>query len=157
MNAALLSSEKMDWETPDSFLALVRTVGPIGVDPCTTAANPVGASWFFTPEHDGLKQDWRGDGLVYVNPPYGRALIDWARKMRDESERGAEIIALVPARTDTRWFQQYVAQADLLCFWRGRLTFKGAPAPAPFPSLVAYWGRKLELFTTVFQAHGLIR
>lgn len=153
--APLMSSVKMDWQTPPGFLEIVRKMEPIGLDPCTDESNPVRASTAMTPEIDGLSREWTGYGLVFCNPPYGRALKDWSAKMRDEGKRGAEIIGLVPARTDTRWWQA-IATADAICFWRGRIKFVGAPASAPFPSAVPYWGSRAQEFRRVFEPHGWV-
>lgn len=156
MNAALLSSEKMDWQTPDNILELVRVVAPIGLDPCTTQENPTDASVFICPPGDGLRYEWRRSGLVYCNPPYGSALADWARKMAVEGKAWTEIIGLVPARPDTRWWHSYIVEADAICFWRGRLKFKGAPSAAPFPSALPYWGPRRDRFREVFGPYGWI-
>lgn len=139
MNRALLSSQKNDWCTPDVVLELVREVGDIGLDPATGPGNVVGAKSFFTPQDNGLSQPWVGHGLVFVNPPYGRQLGEWTAHARMQAKCGAEIIALLPARTDTRWWQNDVLTAERICFWQGRLRFRGAPAPAPFPSALVYW------------------
>ena len=154
MNAALLSSVKMDWQTPDNVLDLVRQVGPIALDPCTTDDNPTKALAYYTPATDGLSQSWTdSNGIVYVNPPYGRALPLWLDKCWHEADAGAEVLALVPARTDTTWWQSNVLGASI-CFWRGRLRFKGAPHPAPFPSALLYWGYRDSQFRKVFEGFG---
>lgn len=158
--APLMSSVRMDWQTPRKVLDLVRLVGRIGLDPCTTDDNPVGADDWIAPPSDGLLQEWPSDDgagafLTYVNPPYGRSLGAWMAKCNEESANGAEIIALVPARTDTRWWE-HVTQADAICFWRGRLTFEGAPNAAPFPSALVYWGERRKRFVQVFGAKGWI-
>lgn len=159
-----MSSANPNWETPDSFLDVVRQMGPIGLDPCTTPANPVGAAQFFHPvpcecdcgaTGDGLALPWTDRGLVFANPPYGRGLGAWSAKMRDEAKRGAEIIGLLPARTDTKWWAA-ITTADAICFWRGRLKFKGAPSAAPFPSAVPYWGVCPNKFRRVFEKHGWV-
>lgn len=169
MNPKLNSSVKMDWQTPDSFLALVRQVDPISLDPCTTAENPTGAATWCTgllmrmtnPQSvidDGLSIPWGaagGGGLVYVNPPYGRELPKWVEKCREEAIEGCEIILLVPARTDTKWWQSAYRSADMTLLWRGRIRFKGAESPAPFPSAVFYFGPRAELFRDVFDGKGL--
>lgn len=171
--APLMSSEVHTWQTPDVVLDLVRKVAPIALDPCTSADNPTRALRFFTEADDGLAKDWgremfeeRGDdgacledhGLIYVNGPYGRALSKWTAKILDEAKASTamEMIALTPARTDARWFQNHIAKADALCFWKGRMTFKGAPAPAPFPSLLAYFGPHPSSFRKVFSEKGWI-
>jgi phage N-6-adenine-methyltransferase len=154
MNAALLSSAKMDWQTPDEVLDLVRQVGTIALDPCTTAENPTGAQYALTPVEDGLSHPWwvyDTVGLVYVNPPYGRSLPAWAEKCAVEGPvcRGG-LVMLVPARPDTRWWRRCVDTAQAVAFWRGRLRFKGAPASAPFPSALIYWGGDVSRFLGAF-------
>lgn len=161
---ALFSSANPGWQTPPAFLDVVRELGPIGLDPCTTPANPVGAKLFFHPlpsecacdaTKDGLESPWHDMGLVFCNPPYGRGLGAWSAKMRDEAKRGAEIVGLLPARTDTKWWQA-ITTADAVCFWRGRLKFVGAPSAAPFPSAVPYWGPRPAKFRRVFEPHGWV-
>ena len=151
-----MKSEKQDWQTPPEFLELVRRVGPIALDPCTTDENPCGATnAFFTAEYTGLVPDWRAiadGGLIYCNPPYSD-MDAWAAKIADEGMRGCEIISLTPARTDTRWFRR-MCTADQMCFWRGRIKFVGAKAAAPFPSLVCYWGPRPDRFKEVFGPFG---
>jgi len=156
MNGALLSSREMGWQTPDSILSLVRAVSPIGLDPATTRENPAGAAtWFYPPAFDGLIQAWAGHGLAYVNPPYGRALPRWIEKCKTESlSPGARIIALVPSRTDTRWWHEGALSARSVCFVRGRIKFVGAPSAAPFPSAFLYWGDGHERFREVFSTIG---
>ena len=74
-----------------------------------------------------------------------------------EAALGEEIIALLPARVDTKWFQEDIfPTAAAICFWKGRLTFLGAPAPALFPSAVVYWGPNVQRFVSAFQTAGTI-
>lgn len=68
-----------------------------------------------------------------MNPPYGRVIGAWMCKAWEESQRGAFVVCLVPARTDTAWWYEYAAKG-IVRFLRGRLTFEGARHPAPFPS-----------------------
>ena len=141
MNEALLSSEKHDWETPGWLVREIKEkIGPIALDPATGPANPVGAQDFFTVQDNALSILWAPYGLIYCNPPYGRAVSTWTQKFVDEAERGCSILALLPARTDTKWWQDHVSTASGICFLRGRLTFRGAPHAAPFPSALVYWG-----------------
>lgn len=134
---------RTDWQTPEHVLERVRRVAPIGLDPCTTHANPTGArAWWYLDGPfplDGLASGWsteKSGHLVYCNPPYGRGIGAWMDKCHEAAVAGVTVIALVPARTDTRWFPW---TADAICFWRGRLTFRDAPAPAMFPSAVVLW------------------
>jgi hypothetical protein len=159
--AAMTSSVKHDWETPEKILGVVRSVlGPIYLDPCTSLSNPVGAERFYVPKDDGLSKQWRG--TVYMNSPYGRELSKWVKKASAE-EGATAIIGLIPARPDTRWFQDYcnpsTSSATAVCFWRGRLTFVGAPAPALFPSALVLWTgdrRITRLFCDVTSKYGAV-
>ena len=170
--APLLASDRMDWQTPEEVLRLVRDVSPTALDPCTTADNPCRATWFYTAAENGLAQKWvalftaaRWSGsqlahpyewLVYMNPPYGRELPRWIDKAIAEAALGAEIIALVPSRTDTRWYKRCVESAAAIRHWHGRITFRGAQYPAPFPSAVIYWGHRPSAFHAAFAARTVI-
>ena len=154
----LMSSVKSDWLTPLLILDLVRQVAPIALDPCTTSDNPTGAARFFTEADDGLAQRWvADDGLIYVNPPYGRGIGQWVNKCVVSSwasQPQQEVIALLPSRTDTAWFQQSATQADARCYWTGRIMFVGADYGAPFPSVFCYWGERSKRFKQVFSPYG---
>lgn len=154
--ASVLSSCRTDWRTPAVVLDLVRQLGPIGLDPAGHQESLVGAAveYRLARGDDGLVMPWTVSGLVYVNPPFGRALPEWAAKAAAEARKGAEIILLTPARTDTRWWHGTILQADAICYWRGRLTFEGAPAPSPFPSALSYWGPSADRFAEVFGTRG---
>lgn len=153
--APLMSSVHMGWETPESILRLVRAAfgTEIALDPCSTTANPTRADRFYTPETDGLARPWWGP--AFVNPPYGRELGKWCQRMADFGEN-VEIIGLIPARPDTRAWHKWITTADAICFWRGRIKFVGAPAPAPFPSALPYWGNRPREFVRAFAPHGWI-
>lgn len=153
------SSESAEWRTPDSIIrAVVLVMGQIDLDPCSNSryAPNVPAQAIYTREEDGLSKRWRG--RVYMNPPYGDEIGLWIEKLLAEYEHGEvrEAIALVPARTDTKWFQRLFDYA--ICFVHGRLKFKGANGEcdnsAPFPSAVVYLGDRLERFTTAFEPLG---
>jgi phage N-6-adenine-methyltransferase len=137
--ATLFSSKTVEWSTPpDYFADLDQEFGPFDLDPCATPENAKCAR-FFTIKEDGLSQRW--EGRVYVNPPYGRGCGLWMRKAWESAACGdAElVVCLIPSRTCTRWWHQYVSKAAEVRFVQGRLKFGGADAPAPFPSaLVIY-------------------
>jgi phage N-6-adenine-methyltransferase len=144
--------------TPEVVLARVREVGPILLDPCTDERNPVGALRYYAPPDDGLALPWALEtGLVYMNPPYSAAAA-WAEKaVLKSAVLDVEIISLVAARPDSRWFYRLVwDSADAVCFWRGRLRFVGAPSSAPFPSAVVYHGPQPWRFESAFQSAGRV-
>lgn len=92
---------------------------------------------YFTPEQDGLKQEWKG--TVWCNPPYGRNIGKWVEKAYNTAkDKNAVVVMLLPARTDTKWFHDfcYLNQYATVRFARGRLKFGGARNSAPFPSMV---------------------
>jgi len=129
-------------------------VQAVGLDPCSNSYTPVQAVHkYMLPDADGLKESWQDFGLVYVNPPYSDVLT-WMAKCEAEAASNTEILALVPSRTDTEWFQDFAFSANAICFWRGRLRFVGAPSTAPFPSVLLYWGKELEKFKEVFGRVG---
>ena len=132
------SSARVDWSTPWWLIQRCeKEWGTFALDVCATAAN-FKAPNYFTPDQNGLIQAWRG--LCWMNPPYGRDIGQWVCKAKHESYLGANVIALLPARTDTSWWHQYVAHATEILFLRGRIRFEGASASAPFPSAVVWFG-----------------
>lgn len=139
-------SSKTDlWATPQAtFDQLSAEFGPFDVDVCAIADNAKAAT-YYTPEQDGLQQQWRG--RCWMNPPYGREIGKWVAKAKRHAEAGdATVVCLLPARTDTAWWHDNVAEAALVRFIRGRLKFGGAKHAAPFPSaVVVFQGKAVEL------------
>ena len=86
---------------------------------------------------DGLAQSWEGE-VVFCNPPYGKAIKEWVRKCYEESRKpDTTVVALLPARTDTNYFHEYIYyKARGIHFVKGRLKFGGCKNSAPFPSMV---------------------
>ena len=78
-----------------------------------------------------------GGRIVYCNPPYGRSIGAWVRKCAEEARKpGTKVVALLPARTDTAWFHDYIYNRAEVRFIRGRLHFNEAKDSAPFPSMI---------------------
>jgi phage N-6-adenine-methyltransferase len=151
--AGLFSTGESEWPTPPHVIsAAVRTLGAIDLDPCASAAGRVPATTCYTIEDDGLSQSWAG--RVYMNPPYGRVIGRWVEKLTGEFTAGnvTAFVALVPARTDTAWWQNLAGCH--LCLVRGRLTFGDAEAGAPFPSAAAYAGPDPAAFIAAFAELG---
>jgi len=149
------------WQTPAWYLNRVRAIDPIGLDPCTTADNPTKAANFCAPPWDGLARVWSGLGLVFVNPPYGKSLEAWSKKIFWEAVRGSELVVLVPARPDTRWFDRLDRVAAARCFHDKRIRFvhpeTGIEAKAPkFPNCTFYFGGRTERFRQAFSDCGRI-
>ena len=153
---ALFTSKRDDWCTPLQLLLGVGRFASIGLDPCSNDNSLVEAHTKWNKEDDGLSKPWVDNGLVFVNPPYGKDILHWLVKCCLEAERGAEIIGLFPARVDTKWFQYHAITADRTLFIRGRLKFLGAKHSAPFPSALCYWGDRPERFEQCFEDRGAI-
>jgi len=135
LNASLFSSATDEWPTPQSFFDTLDAEFKFTLDPCATPKNAK-CKTYFTRSDDGLRQPW-GKHRVFCNPPYGRTIIDWAKKCYEASQSGATVVFLVPARTDTRWFHNWVYGKAEIRFIKGRLKFGNSEQSAPFPSMVA--------------------
>ena len=137
MNTKVMFSSETDlWSTPQDFFDELNAEFHFTLDPCATRENAKCAR-FFTVEYDGLKQDWQGE-TVFCNPPYGREIGKWVKKCYKEAQKPDTIVVmLIPARTDTAWFHDYIYhKAKEIRFIRGRLKFGDAKNSAPFPSMV---------------------
>jgi len=133
-------SQRHDWATPQPLFDALNAEFGFTLDPCALPHNAKCAK-FYTPEDDGLAQDWSGE-RVFMNPPYGRAIKDWMRKAYESAQGGALVVCLVPARTDTAWWHDYAARGEVR-FIRGRVKFGDGKQGAPFPSaLVIFNGGK---------------
>lgn len=134
----MTSSKKTDWETPDWFFQKVNTEFKFTLDAAARADNTK-CRRFLSEEDNGLEQDWSGE-QVWLNPPYGRFITPkWVEKARIEGEKSNTlVVCLLPARTDTKWFQNHVYHNFNAHYWfvRGRIKFVGAKTGAPFPSVV---------------------
>lgn len=150
--AVHFSSETPEHYTPDHIIeAVVECLGEIDLDPCADAGHRVPAKLHYEKRDNGLAHDWHG--RVYMNPPYGREIDMWVRKLTYQHEKGnvTEAIALLPARVDTQWWQ--LIRDYPVCFVTGRLTFIGNDDPAPFPSAIVYLGNDIGWFWRVFHRH----
>lgn len=138
MNADAMFSSKTDqWETPQDFYDGLNAEFGFTLDPCADENNHK-CEKYYTKETDGLSQCWDGE-RVFCNPPYGREIGIWVRKcyLHGTSENGIAVM-LVPARTDTKWFHEYIygKKNVEVRFLKGRLKFGGSRNSAPFPSMV---------------------
>ena len=127
-----------NWATPQEFFDALDAEFGFTLDPAADDKNHK-CSRYFTREQDGLKQD-RGGQRVFRNPPYGREIGQWIEKA---ATSGAELcVMLLPARTDTRWFHNYIYGKAEIRFIRGRLKFGNSKNSAPFPSMIVIFGQE---------------
>ena len=130
----MFSSATDNWATPQEFFDLLDKEFHFDLDVCALPENAK-CERYYTPEQDGLKQPWDGQ-CNWCNPPYGREIPKWVEKAYSYMMRGATTVMLLPARTDTKWFHNYIKGRAEIRFLRGRLKFGGSPNAAPFPSMV---------------------
>src|SRR5688500_3675201 len=124
VNRGLFTSLRGDWKTPKALYQALDAEFGFDHDPC-----PV------KPKTNGLESEW---GKVnFVNPPYGREIRKWIQKGYEENLKGKIIVFLLPSRTDTTWWHDFVMKATEIRFIRGRLKFDDQRNSAPFPSAIA--------------------
>jgi phage N-6-adenine-methyltransferase len=132
--AVHFSSATNEWATPQDFFDKLMETYCFTLDVCATAENAKCAD-FYTKEDNGLTKDWMG--RCWMNPPYGRDIKYWVKKAyKSAQDNGALVVCLLPSRTDTAWWHDYVLPYGEVTFIRGRLKFGGAKNSAPFPSAI---------------------
>jgi len=141
LKKAMFSSATPEWATPQALFDELNSEFHFTLDPCATKENAKCAK-FYTKEDDGLKQSWGGQ-TVFMNPPYGVVIGKWIEKAwvefmspRIPASNKPTIVMLLPARTDTKWFHNYIYGKAEIRFIKGRLKFGGSKNSAPFPSMV---------------------
>lgn len=136
MNTNVMFLSKTDlWETPQDLFDKLNVEFHFDLDVCALPENAK-CTMYYTPDMDGLKQPW--EGTVWCNPPYGRKIGQWVRRAFFAAACGSTVVMLLPARTDTRWFHDYIYGRETveIRFLKGRLKFGNAKNSAPFPSMV---------------------
>lgn len=134
----LMSSNTDEWATPKEFYKELDNEFHFTLDPCATDENHK-CDKYYTKSDDGLKQKW-GGYRVFCNPPYGREIGKWVEKAYNENKNGTLVVMLLPARTDTRWFHDYIYNQHEIRFIKGRLKFNDGKQSAPFPSMLVIMG-----------------
>jgi len=133
ISKTLFSSKSDQWATPQHLFDVLNAEFNFDLDVCATEFDAK-CSHFYSPEVDGLKQEWHG--TCFMNPPYSE-IRTWIKKASYESkEHGSTVVCLVPARTDTKWMQEICSDAYEIRLIKGRLHFNESPNSAPFPSCI---------------------
>lgn len=135
-NTDVMFSSKTDvWATPQEFYDKLNDEFHFTLDPCADESNHK-CDKYFTEKQDGLLQDWGGN-IVFCNPPYGKVIGDWVKKAFEEAQKpNTTVVMLIPARTDTKYFHEYIYKKHEIRFIKGRLKFGDSKNSAPFPSMV---------------------
>lgn len=128
-NRVMFSSATDDWSTPKDVYRTLDAEFGFDFDPCPLHSN-----------FDGLSMEW--GWVSFVNPPYSN-IKDWCRKAYDEWKKGKTVVMLIPSRTDTKYWHDYIMKASEIRFIRGRLKFGDSKNSAPFPSaIIIFRGEK---------------
>lgn len=126
------------WATPQSFFDTLNAEFSFTLD---VAALPDTAKCrrFFTPDDDGLHQNWVGE-TFFMNPPYGRGqdVYSWVKKAYNSALAGSVGVCLLPVSGDTKWFHEFCMRASEIRFVQDRLwfTLNGRAARANHASMV---------------------
>ena len=135
INKGLFSSKSDDWATPQALFDELDREFHFTLDPCASDTNHKCAK-YYTLNDNGLTQNWGGQ-IVFCNPPYGAEIKHWVRKCYEESRKpNTKVVMLIPARTDTAYFHDYIYHRAEIRFIRGRLHFNESKQGAPFPSMI---------------------
>lgn len=149
MDKALMSTGKDDWGTPQAIYDTLNKEFGFTLDACADESNYKHEN-YYTAAVDGLKMNWGGQ-IVFCNPPYSKKTKNnpgqeaWIKKCFEESsEHGATVVMLIPSRTDTKAFHNFIlGKAKEIRFVEGRLKFEidrqQCKEAAPFPSMVVIY------------------
>ena len=135
------SSKTNEWTTPINFYNELNKEFNFTLDPCCTKENAL-CQKYYTKEDNGLVKDWSNE-IVFMNPPYDRNLHTWIRKAYLESLNNAIVVCLIPARTETQYWHDFIFPYALkILFIKGRLRFGGSKHNAPFPSAIIVFEKR---------------
>ena len=124
-----------EWPTPDNLWKPLDDEFGFTLDVCSTHENAKCAN-HFTLAEDGLKQPW--SGVAWMNPPYGSQLARWIKKCHDEAKRGVLVVGLIPVRSNTSYWHDYVMGNEIR-FVRGYPKFGNAKQGLKAPLAVVIW------------------
>jgi phage N-6-adenine-methyltransferase len=142
MPAQKPGKSRQDFATPRPFLdAVEKRFGPIRVDLAAHQDNHVVERWFGpgSADVDAFAMDWAAlAGVLWLNPPFAD-IEPWAKKAREDGERGARVTMLVPAAVGSNWFARHVHHNALVLAIRPRLVFDGVNS-YPKDLMLCAWG-----------------
>lgn len=135
VSKVVYSRNSDEYVTPDDLYGELDREFHFDVDVAATHENAK-CRLYYTKEENGLLCNWAGS--VWCNPPYSQNY-KWCEKAFNERRNCENIVMLLPSRTDTKWWHDFVMRAYERRFIRGRVKFNGLPCGAPFPSVIVIW------------------
>ena len=142
LNESAFMSNKMDWETPNKLFRKLDNEFSFDVDVCADNQNKK-CDKYFDVNDDGLSQKW--SGVCWMNPPYGREIRHWVEKAYQETVVNGnteKVVCLVPVRSDTKWWHDFIMRAKEIRFLNKRLSFEGSSNKAPFSACIVVFCRQ---------------
>lgn len=134
INKSLFSSNSDDWSTPQYIYDELNNEFDFNLDPCSSDDN-YKCENHFTIAEDGLTKNWEGY-RVFCNPPYSN-IAAWVKKAyKEATKKKTLVVLLIPARTDTKYFHEYIYHRSEIRFIKGRIKFGDSKNSAPFPSMI---------------------
>jgi hypothetical protein len=119
----LMTSLSPHWATPKWLYDVLDNEFNFDYDPCPLKSDT-----------DTIYKPWGNRN--YINPPYGREIGKWIKRAFEVAQGGALCVMLLPSRTDTAWWHEFVMKAEEIRYIRGRLKFGESKNSAPFPSVI---------------------
>lgn len=142
IHSSLFSSNSEEWETPQNLFDELNDEFNFDLDIAASEKNHK-CKRYFTKENSAFehRNEWKGN--IWCNPPYGRTIQKWIEAC---SEYNGLSVMLLPARTDTKWFHEYIYKNKRveIRFLKGRLHFNNSINAAPFPSMIVIF-KKVKL------------
>jgi len=146
-DTACFSKNSDEWETPQWLFDLLDQEFHFQIDAACSISNIL-CLCGFTKDVDALQSEWvsydyddddvvipNGIYRIFLNPPYSK-IGPFMKKAYEESLKGATVVCLIPCRTDTRYWHDYVMKAHEIRLIQGRLKFSNSKTSAPFPSCI---------------------
>lgn len=145
LNQGMMTSNSNEWATPQELFDVLNKEFNFTLDPCSTHENAKCLK-HYTLNENGLNQDWSGE-KVFCNPPYGSEIKSWVKKCYEEHiKNNITVVMLIPARTDTTYFHDYIYKKSEIRFIKGRVKFVdengNGNKPAPFPSMIVVYKKE---------------
>lgn len=133
VDKVLFSSDSNEWETPQWLFDLLDNEFNFKLDVCASKDNKK-CNAYYSKKDNALLYPWSKD--YFCNLPYN-LIKEFIKRGYNECKQWKAIgVFLIPSRTDTKYWHEYVMKSREIRFIKGRLKFVGAKSSAPFPSCV---------------------
>ena len=137
-----------NWETPQELFdeACRKYKVRPSLDVCATRRNKKCALFF---SKDSLSKQWNRS--FYMNPPYGKGIIDkWIKYAYEQHvKHNVTAMALIFAKTETKWWHKYIQDVAEVYFIKGRVHFqlngKDVQNSAPYGSAWVIWRKNKNI------------